>query len=321
MCLFLDLGVIKLSRLLESRVISFKVISKYRIALAGIVLAASSYFVYSFFSQNIISHSGGMSFPAGEVIVSVVFLTLIGHFLNGWSWWYSLKGMSVHVGFLEAYRAWALSRIARYLPGKVALYFVRFSLHRVEHKSDVLWASILEMMASLFVLLLLCLAFLASYLSVGYFCGAISITLILASAGWKVFKGPIDRYVKGSFGSGRKWGWYLVCRVLVVHVVLCLCHGVAFFLVLNDISSLGWENFLYVIVAYNLAALWGQLSLVAPAGLGVKEAGLIVMLGEIIASSSEVLSGVICIRLILVLSDVLNAALSSLSFVFVKKQL
>lgn len=238
-------------------------------------------------------------------------LTLLGH-LAGYSIWrriaacFDMKTSWWHTG-----KAWFLSRLGRYIPGKVPLLLIRFSAYQGHSRTKVSAATLLEAYTSIFAVTLLMLLFVATNanaaapplataiaMAVALFC--LSHPAVLRSALRLTAKFlpipelhslPRQRDTLGFVGF---------------QLISMLLHGGALFMVFNAVGDVAPVHYLLITAAFFIAGLIGMLAVFAPSGIGVREAALIVLLAKLVEPAT-LIAGIIIIRLIGIVSELLLA--------------
>ena len=87
----------------------------------------------------------------------------------------------------------------------------------------------------------------------------------------------------------RLWG-----NILVVHSVLWLCQGLAFFLFVRSLTSVRWADAGVLTASYAFAWIVGFLSFLTPGGLGIREGLLGVLLANYMPHSQSTLVALLC---------------------------
>lgn len=215
---------------------------------------------------------------------------------------------------LKAGKAWFLSQLGKYVPGKVTLLLVRFDAYRDYPKQRVAIATGIEYIASLASACVLILMALASasqtvphYIQWAAGVGTVSLLLLL----WP----PLSmRFIN--------WGLRLLKReqieeflpygVLLRFVGACLLvgllHGMGLFFVLNSFSPVGFTYFLTIAGTYEAAGLIGLAVVFAPSGIAVREGVLFLVLPAFIPKPSVIVS-VITIRLLNTVAELFLAGI------------
>jgi len=282
--------------------------------IAVFVIALSFYFLGSYIAENAGKLSESAYIPSACVVSAALIITLLGHLWNSWLWWYSLQKINTPTYIADAYRSWAVSRLARYVPGKVFSYFIRARLHGKQQRSGVNAGSIVEILggtlATLIVAVLATVFYRekipANIVYVLYLLLPLSVFSLFLMAR---FANILMMKVTGDRVGAADLTLYFptLVKLALLQIPLMCIHGAAFFIILSDATGVEWYWFLYTVAVYYLSGLLGQLAIFSPAGLGVREAGLLAMLSPLVGESLVLLYVVILIRCVLVASEVINA--------------
>ncbi len=294
--------------------------SLLRAALSLALAAAAVFYLTEFVLRAVDQLDGVGRSPRWAILFVALVISLVGHLFNSWLWWYSLRRMEVSAGFAEAYRSWAVSRLARYIPGKVFAYAVRVGLHSQQHRGGSVSVAVVEGITTLASLALVSMVGAVFYwqqlewrpsaqlLQFLLLAGGAGVVTLLVLMPW--LKKLVSRLASEvSLPDLSTW-----LQLTGAQILLLLCHAAAFFLVLSDLTGVEWFWYPYVVAAYYLAALIGQLAVMVPAGLGVREASLLALLAPVVGEGLALFYAVILIRLVLIASELLNAGLSVLVY-------
>jgi len=204
---------------------------------------------------------------------------------------------------LKAGKAWFLSQLGKYVPGKVTLLLVRLDTYRGYSKQKIAVATGIEyiaLLASASVLVLVALA--SASQTVPYYIrwvagvGAVLFLsllwppLLMRFVSWVsklLTREPIEEFPP----------YGLLLRFVGAYMFSSLLHGMGLFFVLNSFSPVNFRYFLTITGAYYAAGLIGVSAVFAPSGIGVREGVLFLILPAFIPKPA-VIVGVITMRLI-----------------------
>jgi len=215
----------------------------------------------------------------------------------------------LNVPMLKAGKAWFLSQLGKYVPGKVTLLLIRFDAYRGYLKWKIAVATGIEYIASLAsasILVLVALAS-ASHIVPYYIRGVAGIGTVLFLfllwpplsmhfVNWclKVLKrGPIKEFPP----------YGLLVRFVGAYMLEGLLNGMGLFFVLNSFSSVNFDYFLTITGIYYAAGLIGLAAVFAPSGIGIREGVLFIVLPAFIPKPA-VIAGAIIIRLITTAAEI-----------------
>ena len=215
----------------------------------------------------------------------------------------------------RAVRLYAKSNLYKYLPGNVFHFVGRNQIAEecsLSH-ADIAFATVLEIMiqcgASVLPGLILSFGFVTDYLT-DFLRGRELLLILLAAAFFalvaaaavlvkKKFSARWER-VKGLIsGRGRRD----VLRVILLHVMIQLCNGTLFLVLLQSMGGAVPANLCgSVIGVYCFAWLVGFVTPGAPGGLGIREAMLTLFLGPL-ADPGLIAAAVLLNRIVTVFGD------------------
>jgi len=215
----------------------------------------------------------------------------------------------LNVPMLKAGKAWFLSQLGKYVPGKITLLLVRFDAYRDYPKPRVAIATGIEYIASLASACVLILVALASasqtvshYIQWAAGIGTVLFLFLLWPplsmhfVNWclKVLKRePIKEFPP----------YGLLVRFVGAYMLEGLLHGMGLFFVLNSFSSVNFDYFLTITGIYYAAGLIGLAAVFAPSGIGIREGVLFIVLPAFIPKPA-VIVGAISIRLITTAAEI-----------------
>lgn len=236
-------------------------------------------------------------------------LTILGH-LAGYALWMRIAAsFDMRTSWLHAGKAWFLSRLGRYFPGKISILLMRFNAYKGHSKTKVSAATIIEAYTSLCAASLLLLLF--ALTSTSSIAPSILTTTLLVAI---LLVLPHPRVMKLSLGFARRFLPIPVLHSLPrhrdslsfmgIHLLTMLLHGSALFMAFNAVGLVEAEHYLLITGAFFIAGLIGMLAVFAPSGIGVREAALFVMLSHAI-DPATLLVGVVLIRLVGIVSELL----------------
>lgn len=254
--------------------------SWYSWSLRALVFSAVVWVVF----QNI-DEIQGYDFGFHWMTLCASFFSISAGYLCTVLIWISLTGsFGVRVSFLAAARAWFLSQLGKYVPGKVALLLVRFDAYQGHSKRKIIIATWIEYVVSLagaavviLVALMTTPGFVPIFVRWSAGIGAILFLGLLwpPVLSWYVNRGLMI-FHKEPVEIFPPYGTML--RLVGAFVWVSLLHGLGFFLVIRSLFPVGSEYFLTIAGAYEAAAIIGLTAVFAPSGIGVREGVLFLVL-------------------------------------------
>jgi hypothetical protein len=210
---------------------------------------------------------------------------------------------------LKAGKAWFLSQLGKYVPGKVTLLLVRFDAYSDYPKSRVAIATGIEYIASLASACVLILVALASasqtvphYIQWAAGVGTVSLLLLLwPPLSMRFINWGLRLLKREQIEEFPPYG--LLVRFVGAYMLEGLLHGMGLFFVLNSFSSVNFDYFLTITGIYYAAGLIGLAAVFAPSGIGIREGVLFIVLPAFIPKPA-VIVGAISIRLITTAAEI-----------------
>src|SRR5258708_14883626 len=243
---------------------------------------------------------------------------LIFYFLRSYLWYRIASYFQKTLTFRESSYLWALSELKRYIPGNVWSFFGRTVLFHQKglQKKDIAKGLIIE--AEFFVIgsALLSLFALPFFFSKELFSQGTIIFIIVGLAllyCWNVILKKVWPE------KGKKLFTYLfppfvahenVFLVWITMIALFF-FGVAYYLVISSVVYLTPKLFLELIGIFDFAFVVGYLSVITPAGFGVREGIVLYSLARIIPTGLAAF-GSLFSRIILICSELLFILLCTL---------
>ena len=200
-------------------------------------------------------------------------------------------------------KAWFLSRMGRHVPGKVTILLVRFNQYGNQPNNAITAATITEHLAStaasgLIVTLAVAWGAVDVPVSLKWISGLATLAMLISLTPWVmpfvlrlVFrlakKAPPEQYPP----------YGMVLKLVGAYGVPALFTGASFFFLIRALYCVEWHHFLVVAGVYYGAVLIGMAALFAPAGIGVRE-GVIYLILPVIIPKPVVIAAAVGMRLI-----------------------
>lgn len=193
-----------------------------------------------------------------------------------------------NVSIRKGYKYWSLSQLGRYLPGKFWLVLGRVYLCNKEGFSksattaSIIMELILTVLAGVFVFLL-ALPFMKFSLTIHHVywllllipIGLVSIHPLLFS---KLFNFILRKLKRTEIRFDISYSQ--IVSFIALYMIMWLVCGLAFFLFVNSLYHVGWSKFVGITGTFAIAWVIGFVSFITPAGLGVRELALSVLLAN-----------------------------------------
>jgi len=212
------------------------------------------------------------------------FLLAVPYLFAPFMWWWIMRRLGANFSLKEGYRIWALSNIAKYLPGKVWHILGRMVLYP-GGKLVVMESIVLEMGAvmiagfwvMLFTLFVTPLQIPVSRIVI-LILGALTLPFILKPLLLqKVIRYPLEKIKKEPFPSSPlPFSTLSFLTIFLISIFFWISYGIGYFLILKSIGLYSSPFLLSGVYA----ASWtlGYISLITPGGLGVREGVFVFLL-------------------------------------------
>lgn len=242
------------------------------------------------------------------------FFTLVAYLIQLGIWFFLARSFGINVSFLATANAWNLSQLGKYLPGKVGLLLIRMDIHSGVPKRVIAVATGVEFItaiASASLLVLTSIVFIPEwpYPSLRW------IALILACLSVIILYPPILKtLINWMFRLIKREPlndmppYVLLLKLVGVNLLVGLPYGLGLFFAFNCFYPTGWNYFLIITAVYYAAALVGVAAIFAPAGIGVRE-GIVFLILPALISKPVVIFATILTRIIITITEIFLASL------------
>jgi len=276
-------------------------------ALFAVLLAALGFFLH-----RSVDRIGELDFNSlsPSSIFTALFMVMLAY-VNRFVFWTVLtRAFGLRSGTIKAARAFFLSLIGRYIPGKAGLFLFRLRAYSGGTRGRVGASLLTEYLATS-----LAACFLVVFGTIFIPAESILLTRVLPAAMailLSLFLRPgfLKRLLNGLLAFLGKQplsefppGPVLV-KITLGYILAGLLHGAGFFLLLRASGQAGWEMYPVVTGAYYMAGLIGMFAFFAPGGLGVRE-GIIFLILPHFADMGPVLLSVAMMRLLTITAELL----------------
>lgn len=261
-------------------------------------------------------------------LIILCFLAVLVYPVNAFTWHLVLKSLRVNINFLNSYKIWVISNSSRYIPGGFWHYLGRVFLSKTYgiKKSKATTSLIIE---SAITLLTGCLVVITSIiffnLEIDFFKILFIIAgLIVLSLSIIIFSNrKVNILILTFFTkiSGKKIPTDLNLRGSFLPLLIGSCFlqfiidGILLFFVTTSITNINFESAPVFIGIFALSWMIGYLSFLTPAGIGIQELGIAMLLSLYIPFPTASLVAIL-FRLALIFGELCSIAFV---FMFVKK--
>jgi uncharacterized membrane protein YbhN (UPF0104 family) len=265
-----------------------------------VVIGAALGYLYSTVERNRAAFANTRIEFASAPILTASLLTIATYALMVRTWTWSMRWWGATLAFREAWRIWALSNLARFIPGGVwqfagiAGLAVRAGTSPIAATGAVVLQQLVVLatgvaVAAAFLPALALRTFPLSYaVAVGVAGAALVIVAFALPHGSALLQRLIARFSSRTLILPTMKPW-TVARYSAALIVPWLAYGVAFWLFARGIVGDRAPGLALSIASFTAAYVWGIIWVPVPAGLGVREAALVALLGPQVGSDVAVI--------------------------------
>ena len=243
------------------------------------------------------------------------FFTVVAYLVQLIIWLYLARSFGIKFSFLSAANAWSLSQLGKYVPGKIGILLIRMDIHHEVSKKTIAVATGVEFITTMIsscLLVLISLAFIPEWIpppSIRWIALSMAclFLIFLYPPILKKLTGMTFRLIKREPLNSLPSYCFLL-KLVGVNMLVCLPYGLGLFFAFNCFYHIGWNYFLIITSVYYLASLIGVAAIFAPAGIGVRE-GVIFLILPALISKPVVIFATIITRIIITLAELFLAAL------------
>ncbi len=202
-----------------------------------------------------------------------------------------LRGLGVKVTYPQAYYGYHASQLGKYLPGRIWIIPGRaVTLHR--YGVDGLIAGASAIIDTYVLIVAGILVYIPSLFMAGQetmhqlaYLGLLLCLPLVASIFFPQILNKLFTLIMKWLGRGEvkiQFAWYHFALMLLNYILLWVLSGVGLFLLADSFSPLVLGDLLQVIGAMGFSWVLGTLSFLTPAGLGVREGAMGILLAGLI---------------------------------------
>jgi len=243
------------------------------------------------------------------------FFTLIAYLVQLMIWIYLARSFGIKTSFLTAANSWSLSQLGKYLPGKIGLFLIRMNIHPEIPKRTIAVATGVEFITAMTascLIVLVAIGFIPQWTSTSSIrwialISACLFLIVLYPPILKKITGLAFRLIKREpLDSLPSYG--LLLKLVGINMLVGLPYGLGLFFAFNCFHPIGWNYFLIITGVYYAAALVGVAAIFAPAGIGVRE-GIVFLILPALISKPVVIFATILTRIIITIAEIFLAFL------------
>jgi glycosyltransferase 2 family protein len=250
-------------------------------------------------------------------LVLSFFFTLIAYLLSLFVWIDLAASFGLKANFISAARNWSFSQLGKYIPGKAGLILVRLDAYEKHPKRTVAVATVVEFIAAFIAscLLILFSIFFLDNIIPGYLIivAALLSIFLLILLHPKLLKPLTNKFLllfrRNQIVDFPSFG--LILKFVLINLLIGIPYGLGLFYSMNCFADISFNYLMPMIGIYYAASLAGVAALFAPAGLGVRE-GIIFLILPALITKGVVIAGTIMIRIVSIAVEICLALFFSL---------
>ncbi len=243
------------------------------------------------------------------------FFTVVAYLVQLIIWLFLARSFGIKFSFLAAANAWSLSQLGKYIPGKIGIVLIRMDIHQEVSKRTIAVATGVEFITTMTassLLVLISIAFIPEWTSSS---SLRWIALSLACFFLLILYPPILKKItdlalhlikREPLNDLPSYG--LLLKLVGANMLVGLPYGLGLFFAFNCFYSIGWNYFLIITSVYYIASLIGVAAIFAPAGIGVRE-GIVFLILPALISKPVVIFATILTRIIITVVELFLALL------------
>ena len=277
-------------------------------------ISSLSYFCIYFF-DNIDQISFDINLEKNGINLSLSFLfCVLSIYMNAYAWKYIVEWFGKEFKSNNLVSFYVLTNILKYVPGGMWHFVERFNfIKKISNPHIALYSTLIEpyfMLSGSFLLASLGLIFSPFYFFLIFPLVLLNRKFIflilkrLLSLKGKVFEVLRLPNSKGKFEETINIISFFPTRALLLEIGFVLTKFIGFYICLNSFSATNNLNIIFLLVIFSLAWSLGLVVPVAPGGVGVFEACLLLFVGKSIPQNTTLIS-LIYFRVISTSADLL----------------
>lgn len=258
-----------------------------------------------------------LHFNVPLLIVSIFFL--FGFFLMFASGWKSIfKGIGISLPFLKGLKIIFYSQLGKYLPGKIWTFAGRmyFCQKIGIPNSKTFLSMVLEIALTTIsgiLIFLISLLFSSRFrMDINPFLLVTVAVLVLVIIHPKVLVRIINFFLRLIKKERVRidLNFPQICMIMAYYCIIWLCFGIAFYFLINSVTFITPSKIPIITGSFAIASTIGVIALFAPAGLGVREGILSLLLSNFFPLSLAILLSFLC-RIWVSVGELLMAGIST----------
>ena len=239
-------------------------------------------------------------------LVSSMCVLIAAYFISNFTWYLLTEKINISLDYMSSTKNWFYSQLWRYIPGKFGIIFGRAYLYHKEGISVKL-TSFAALIETVITFISACIVFLLFFSfeeglrsDIDININSILIVSSIAIIGMLVLLRPtifqeIINFVLTLMKRERiklEWSYFDSIKILCCYLLTWLVLGFAFHLFINSFVYVPLKKVFFLTGSLAFASVVSLISFFAPAGIGVREGILFILLSQILPESISVILSV-----------------------------
>lgn len=282
-----------------------------KVSISIILLSLATIYLVKAFENILFSELiASIYFPTESFLIITLICSVAG-FTSAWVWYLVNLEFQPQNSISKSYWVWSISRLFRYIPGKATSYWVRHKLQKTSVSKSVI-AAISELQITLipiFIIALIFFIFVQYDLKMTLLSGfAMCCTIFLQS----IAKLPLKYTPFISIEPSSIYGPTNALKKSLLTSPSLLLNGLAFYLTIDILNNTNDISYVVAMAVLYISGLIGNLALLVPSGLVVREASIVYFLFALGLPKDVALYVAAFSRATLFCGELVNALISSL---------
>jgi len=265
-------------------------------------------YVYLSISENDLS---SIKFNFYMLFFSII-LIATGILFQHYLWYLITFYFGVRITTFKSIKIRSYSELGKYIPGRVVLYGILFTSYKKFKISQkkIAFCSIIESVSSLTSAIIVALValFLVNFeveLNVKLFSIIFLIFCLII-----IYPGILQYLLNIIFKLFKKEiieiniSYLKILFIVFLNTFTWLIFGLSFYFLINSFTLISFSNYWYLTGTFAISSFLGFIAIFVPAGLGIREGSLILLLGKIIIEPFSGMASILS-RLLIIIGDVI----------------
>lgn len=240
------------------------------------------------------------------------FFTVAAYIISFLIWIQIAASFNLKAPFLLSGKAWFLAQLGKYVPGKVATLLVRLDAYKGYSKKKVTVATGVEVIiafASVCLIIIISIFFSPhdvpqTLKTAGIIGTLIFLIMLYPPLIMRLANMILQLFKRDAIEEMPRFG--AMFKLVLEYSIMILVNGLGVYFIYDSIKPVSFDYFMIITAVYYSASLIGLVALFAPAGIGVREGLIFIVLIEFIPKP-VVIVGTIVARLVTIIVEIVLA--------------